>query len=75
MPLMSKALWNTARAVLLLAVVLLTGIGILYVLDILESEAARDLAWKALLLSGVMAAGALAVVLIGGARGGGPTQR
>jgi hypothetical protein len=60
---------------LLLAVVILSGIGVLYVLDILESGTAKDLAWKALLLSGVMAAGAAAVVLIGGARGGGPTKQ
>lgn len=72
---MSKALWNTVRAVLLLAAVLLSVIGILYVLDIVGSDTARDLAWKTLLLSGVLAAGAAAVVLIGGARGGGPTQR
>jgi hypothetical protein len=72
---MSKALWNTVRAVLLLAAVLLSVIGILYVLDIVGSDTAKDLAWKALLLSGVLAAGAVAVVLIGGARGGGPTQR
>ncbi len=72
---MSKALWNTVRAVLLLAAVLLSGIGILYVLDIVGSDTAKDLAWKAILLCGVLAAGAVAVVLIGGARGGGPTQR
>ena len=70
---MSNSLRNTARAVLLLAVVLLTGIGILYVLGILESSTAKDVAIKAGLACGVLAAGALAVVLIGGARGGGPT--
>jgi asparagine N-glycosylation enzyme membrane subunit Stt3 len=75
MPSMSKALWNTARVVLLLCVVILSGIGILYVLDILESGTAKDLASKALLLSGVMAAGAVAVVLIGGARGGGSAKQ
>jgi hypothetical protein len=72
---MSNAIRNTARACLLLAVVLLTGIGVLYVLEILESAAARDLARKVLLVSGILAAGSLAVVLIGGARGGGPTPR
>ena len=70
---MSNAIRNTARAVLLLAVVLLTGIGILYVLGILESSTAKDVAIKTGLACGVLAAGALAVVLIGGARGGGPT--
>ena len=72
---MSNAVRNTARACLLLAVVLLTGIGILYVLEILESAAARDLARKVLLMGGILAAGSLAVVLIGSARGGGPTPR
>lgn len=72
---MSNSIRNTARAVLLLAVVLLTGIGILYVLDILASETAKSIAWKAILACGVMGAGALAVVLIGGARGGGSQQQ
>jgi hypothetical protein len=72
---MSKSLWNTVRVVLLLAVVVLAGIGILYVLDILASGTAKDLALKTLLLSGVLLAGAVAIVLIGGARGGGPTER
>jgi xanthine/uracil permease len=72
---MSNAIRNTARACLLLAVVLLAGVGMLYVLDILQGEAAKDIAKKVLLASGVLLAGSVAVVLLGSARGGGPTPR
>ena len=72
---MSNAIRNTARACLLLAVVLLTGVGLLYALDILEGDAAKDIAKKVVFASGVLLAGSLAVVLLARARGGGPTER
>ena len=66
---------GSALILALLAAVLLTGVGMLYALEIIEGAVARDIAKKVLLLSGVLLVGSLAVVLIGGARGGGSTPR
>lgn len=68
---MPRRFASVLKLALLMTTVILTGVGILWVGDILTTETAQDYALKALLIMGVFTVGMLVVAGLGGGPSGG----